>query len=126
MGALRRVRSFMVRKDGVKLLSVWMAIVVAALPVLTPSLFTASSWETSLFSEWEPPTARHGALLESLHKTRPHEAEPEGLWNRPESGGWSPCAHRTDKSLSPFVTNGYLQVFLEGGLNQQRMGLQRF
>lgn len=38
------------RKDGVKLLSMWMAMVVAALPVLTPSLFSASSWETSLFS----------------------------------------------------------------------------
>ena len=89
----------MVRKDGVKLLSAWMAIVLAALPVLTPSLFTASSWKTYLFfvsfsqihvknvhkcvdsrlvinlrsglQEWEPPTARHGALLESLHKTRP-------------------------------------------------------
>ena len=39
----------MVRKDGVKLLSAWMAIVLAALPILTPSLFTASSWKTSLF-----------------------------------------------------------------------------
>lgn len=50
MGIFRRARSFVGRKDGVKMLIVWMAVAVAALPVLTPSLFTASSWETSLFS----------------------------------------------------------------------------
>lgn len=98
-------------------------MLVAALPVLTPSLFSASSWETSLFSEWEPPTARHGALLDSLQKTRLHETEPEGLWDPPDSGGWKPCTRRRDESSLPAFTNGYLQVFLEGGLNQQRMGI---
>ena len=49
-GVVRRVTSFMVRKDGVRVLTMWAAMVVAALPVLTPSLFSASSWETSLFS----------------------------------------------------------------------------
>ncbi|KAG0615845.1 hypothetical protein M758_5G071200 [Ceratodon purpureus] len=122
-GVVRRVTSLMVRKDGVKLLTMWMAMVVAALPVLTPSLFSASSWETSLFSEWEPPTARHGALLDSLQKTRLLETEPEGLWDRPDSGGWMPCARREEESSRPAVSNGYLQVFLEGGLNQQRMGI---
>lgn len=122
MGIYRRVSS-MGRKDGVKLLSMWMAMVVAALPVLTPSLFSSSSWETSLFSEWEPPTARHGALLDALCNARPHETETEGLWDRPDSGGWMPCARRDDESSRPAASNGLLQVFLEGGLNQQRMGI---
>lgn len=122
MGTFRRIRS-MGRRDGVKMLSVWMAMVVTALPVLSPNLFPASSRETSLFSEWEPPTAKHEALLDSLRNARLYETEPEGLWDRPDSGGWMPCTRRRDESSRPDVSNGYLQVFLEGGLNQQRMGI---
>lgn len=122
--ALRRTVSRMARTGAGTLCSMWMAVVVVILPLIAPDLFPSSSWQTAIFSEWEPPTSRHAALLDSLDKTRLLEAEPEGLWDKPDNGGWEPCAHQQHNEPSlPTGTNGYLQVFLEGGLNQQRMGI---
>jgi hypothetical protein len=33
-----------------------------------------------------------------------HETEPKGLWDRPDSGGWTPCALRRDESCKLLVT----------------------
>ncbi|CAN1288491.1 O-fucosyltransferase 39, partial [Linum perenne] len=37
--------------------------------------------------------------------------------------GWKPCIRSTDSPSVPETSEGYLQVFLDGGLNQQRMGI---
>ncbi|KAJ7513623.1 hypothetical protein O6H91_23G007400 [Diphasiastrum complanatum] len=97
-------------------------LVVALLPLLSPRFFSPTPWETSLFSEWEPPKIRHSQLLNSLEHN--HVDKPGDVWSPLEIGAWKPCTEvDRSQSLPPENTVGYLQVFLEGGLNQQRMGI---
>ncbi|CAM6020826.1 unnamed protein product [Sphagnum balticum] len=113
----------MARRNGTTgCISLWSAALVLA-PLLFPNLFPAAIWRSSLFSEWEAPKARHAVLLNSLLTTRFNEREPENLWEPPDSEGWEPCTQPLSEPFLPVESNGYLQVFLEGGLNQQRMGI---
>ncbi|XP_056842183.1 O-fucosyltransferase 39 isoform X2 [Raphanus sativus] len=54
-------------------------------------------------------------------------ASPSGeqseLWRPMPDQGWSPCLDLGNSPSLPDKTEGYIQVFLDGGLNQQRMGI---
>lgn len=45
------------------------------------------------------------------------------LWSPLPHQGWKPCADPKETSSLPEKLQGYIQVFLDGGLNQQRMGV---
>ncbi|KAE8658672.1 MSCS-like 3 isoform 1 [Hibiscus syriacus] len=46
------------------------------------------------------------------------------LWSPLPNQGWKPCIDSADNPPSlPERSEGYIQVFLDGGLNQQRMGI---
>lgn len=77
----------------------------------------------SIFSEWNAPKARHPALLEAASKSRLMDKEPSDLWSPLPNQGWQPCTESLPLSIPYGKTRGYVQVFLEGGLNQQRMGI---
>lgn len=96
---------------------------VLLLPLLFPSLFTSFSHALpSALSEWNAPKPRHARLLWSaLGRQTPAEQEAE-LWKPSPNQGWKPCLHQDSTSALPEKSQGYLQVFLDGGLNQQRMG----
>lgn len=100
------------------------AVVVLFLPLLRPNLFSPlGNALPTLFSEWKAPKARHPALLESVIKSRLVENEPPDLWNPLPKQGWQPCPENFVSAKPHGKTQGYMQVFLEGGLNQQRMGI---
>ncbi|GLJ16872.1 hypothetical protein SUGI_0290910, partial [Cryptomeria japonica] len=104
--------------------SVFVGVAVLLLPLLRPHLFNPlGNAMPSLFSEWKAPKARYPALLEAVSKSRLLEGEPSDLWETLPNQGWQPCTERLTSSKPPGKTQGYLQVFLEGGLNQQRMGI---
>ncbi|KAH7441271.1 hypothetical protein KP509_03G031700 [Ceratopteris richardii] len=79
----------------------------------------------SLFSEWEAPKPVYGTLMEEILKARLEEEEPPDLWTPPsDSELWFPSID-TGPAMNSSAqnTSGYLQVFLEGGLNQQRIAI---
>ncbi|MFS7920201.1 putative GDP-fucose protein O-fucosyltransferase [Helianthus anomalus] len=45
------------------------------------------------------------------------------LWTPLVNQRWKPCIASTSTSSSVSDSSGYIQVFLDGGLNQQRMGI---
>ncbi|KAK9269821.1 hypothetical protein L1049_025394 [Liquidambar formosana] len=45
------------------------------------------------------------------------------LWSPLANHGWKPCVESTNIPSLPKKSQGYIQVFLDGGLNQQRMGI---
>ncbi|XP_073220482.1 O-fucosyltransferase 39 isoform X2 [Cicer arietinum] len=45
------------------------------------------------------------------------------IWTPLENQGWKPCDESRNKPTLPEKSEGYIQVFLDGGLNQQRMGI---
>ncbi|XP_024527971.1 O-fucosyltransferase 31 isoform X2 [Selaginella moellendorffii] len=109
-------------------LALWRSLgfLVVLLPLLRPDLLlrhSSPSW-MSLFSEWEAPSAQHSVLMASLAESNMNSSrsgESALLWHPPDNDGWAPCLRQSVGSISS--SNFYLQVFLEGGLNQQRMGV---
>ncbi|KAL2498936.1 O-fucosyltransferase family protein [Abeliophyllum distichum] len=95
---------------------------VLLLPFLFPSLFTSLSHASpSMLSEWNAPKPRHSRLLKSaLQRQTLNEQQ---LWMPLASQGWKTCAESDTTSTLPEKSQGYIQVFLDGGLNQQRMGI---
>ncbi|KAG6553813.1 hypothetical protein Mapa_004730 [Marchantia paleacea] len=107
---------------------VWNVITVLALfAVVTPifmCVHDAISWRSSFFGEWEVSKARHPRLVDAINVARLKDAEPEDLWYPPDYHGWKKCPTPLKSSSTlPEKSEGYLQVFLDGGLNQQRMGI---
>ncbi|KAL5755288.1 hypothetical protein ACOSP7_023508 [Xanthoceras sorbifolium] len=121
-------------------------LLVLLFPVLLPSLFSPLSHASpSMFSEWNAPKPRHLPLLKSalqnqkevntpkprhfsLYKSALQRQSPHGkqsdLWNPLFDQGWRPCVESAKApSALPQKSQGYIQVFLDGGLNQQRMGI---
>ncbi|KAG6533019.1 hypothetical protein ZIOFF_006879 [Zingiber officinale] len=45
------------------------------------------------------------------------------LWAPLAPQGWKPCIESSSTSSLSITSNGFIQVFLDGGLNQQRMGV---
>eukprot|EP00252_Welwitschia_mirabilis_P011363 TRINITY_DN25556_c0_g1_i1.p1 TRINITY_DN25556_c0_g1~~TRINITY_DN25556_c0_g1_i1.p1 ORF type:complete len:518 (-),score=91.13 TRINITY_DN25556_c0_g1_i1:201-1754(-) len=93
------------------------------LPLFQSSLFASlGNTMPSIFSEWNAPKARHPYLLDAVSKYRLTEKEPFDLWSPLPDQGWKPCSEKYIP-LHNENSQGFIQVFLEGGLNQQRMGI---
>lgn len=100
------------------------ALAVLILLLLFPALFAPFSYASpSLFSEWNAPKPRHLRLLKSALQRENSNEQQSDLWTPLANQGWTPCVDSTNGPPLPNESQGYLQVFLDGGLNQQRMGI---
>lgn len=100
------------------------AIFVVLLPNIFPNLFTPLSGAyPSLFSEWNAPRPKHFRLLKKALLHGISDQQQADLWTPLPKQGWKPCIHSTSVPSLPKKFEGYIQVFLDGGLNQQRMGI---
>ncbi|XP_059624142.1 O-fucosyltransferase 39-like [Cornus florida] len=99
-------------------------LLVLLLPIFFPTLFSPFSHASpSLFSEWNAPKPRHSRLLKSALQRETSNGLQSDLWIPLANQGWKPYAESTSATTLPSESNGYIQVFLDGGLNQQRMGI---
>lgn len=93
-------------------------------PVFLPSLFSPLCHASrSTFSEWNAPKPRHSRLIKSALQRETTNAQQSDLWIPLANQGWKPCVGSTKAPSLPGKSQGYIQVFLDGGLNQQRMGI---
>ncbi|GMI67959.1 hypothetical protein like AT5G65470 [Hibiscus trionum] len=94
-------------------------------PVFLLCLFTPFSHASpSKFSELNVLKPRHLPLLKSALQRESSNGEPSDLRAPLADQGWRPCLATVNApSALPQKSEGYLQVFLDGGLNQQRMGI---
>ncbi|KAE9613332.1 putative GDP-fucose protein O-fucosyltransferase [Lupinus albus] len=83
--------------------------------------FTHAS-SSSMYPEWNPIKPRHSRLLRSALQRETPTSQLSELWSPLEFQGWKPCVESRKPTL-PEKSEGYIQVFLDGGLNQQRMGI---
>ncbi|XP_052196162.1 O-fucosyltransferase 39-like [Diospyros lotus] len=99
-----------------------LGVLVLLLPVWLPSLFAPLSHASpSLFSEINAPKPRHLRLLKcALQRENGKQSD---LWTPLADQGWKPCVDSSNLLYLPHKSEGYIQVFLDGGLNQQRMGI---
>nr|AQX44112.1 hypothetical protein [Dendrobium officinale] len=104
--------------------AVYAALLVMLLPVFWPALFSPLGHASpSMFSEWNAPKPRHASLLKAaLISEIPNERKSE-LWAPLAPQGWKPCIPSASITGRPVKSSGFIQVFLDGGLNQQRMGI---
>ncbi|XP_042042872.1 O-fucosyltransferase 31-like isoform X1 [Salvia splendens] len=101
------------------------AALVLLLPLLLPSIFTPLSHAfPSLLSEWNAPKPRHSRLLKSALQRQSSDRQLADLWMPLPQQPLKRCARSDSTSTAlPEKSQGYIQVFLDGGLNQQRMGI---
>uniref|UniRef100_A0A7C9D4M4 O-fucosyltransferase family protein n=1 Tax=Opuntia streptacantha TaxID=393608 RepID=A0A7C9D4M4_OPUST len=102
----------------------FLGLFLLLLPVFSPDLFSPlGRTYPSLFSEWNAPKPKHLHLLQgALQWKTPFRRQLE-MWSPLPHQGWKPCADPEDTFPLPMKSQGYIQVFLDGGLNQQRMGV---
>ncbi|CAN6449488.1 unnamed protein product [Victoria cruziana] len=97
-------------------------LLVILLPVFWPQLFSPLGHALpSVFSEWRAPKPRHLPLIAGA-LNRPLNGEPD-LWSPMPDHGWRQCDEPQTTRSSDTQSQGLIQVFLDGGLNQQRMGI---
>lgn len=78
----------------------------------------------TLFSDWMSAKPRHPNLLKDALRSQAPNEEPSELWSPLPDQGWRPCMEEPQVHAKPEnKSQGYLQIFLDGGLNQQRMGI---
>lgn len=104
------------------------ALFVLLFPTFLPNLFgPLGRAAPSIFSEWNAPKPRHLHLLEAalVSQSLGSYVEHQGkVWSPLANQGWKLCPEEPKSALlSPKQSNGYIQVFLDGGLNQQKMGI---
>ncbi|KAL0873397.1 hypothetical protein Bca101_023102 [Brassica carinata] len=93
-------------------------------PIFSPNLFRPLGRASpSLFSEWNAPRPRHLRLLEGALDRHISIRQQVELWSPLPNQSWKPCTEPYRGSPLPEKSQGFLQVFLDGGLNQQRMGI---
>lgn len=90
--------------------------------VLSSILSVSADSSPNLFSEWMSAKPRHSNLLKYALTSETSPGEPSELWSPLPDQGWRPCGVNGG-AAKPANSSGYLQVFLDGGLNQQRMGI---
>ncbi|KAL8127517.1 hypothetical protein AgCh_014433 [Apium graveolens] len=79
---------------------------------------------SSMLSEVSAPKPRHKNLLKSAVHRQISNEQKSDLWMPLANQGWKPCVDSSTGPMpSPENSQGYLQLFLDGGLNQQRMGI---
>ncbi|KAH0457465.1 hypothetical protein IEQ34_012780 [Dendrobium chrysotoxum] len=73
--------------------------------------------------ELNAPKPRHASLLKgALNSEIPNERKSE-LWAPLAPQGWKPCILLASIIGRPVKSSGFIQVFLDEGLNQQRIGI---
>ncbi|XP_058081760.1 O-fucosyltransferase 31-like [Magnolia sinica] len=104
--------------------SAFLGLIVLLLPVFCPSLFSPLGHAyPSIFSEWNAPKPKHMPLLKGALQRQPLDEQQSNLWSPLTNQGWKPCIESANAPVLPKKSQGYVQVFLDGGLNQQRMGI---
>lgn len=99
-------------------------LLVLLFPVFFPTLFAPLSQASpSTFSEWNVPKPRHSRLLKSALQAKISYTQQSELWTSSGDQGWKQCVESSIVPTLPEKSTGYIQVFLDGGLNQQRMGI---
>ncbi|OVA10482.1 GDP-fucose protein O-fucosyltransferase [Macleaya cordata] len=99
-------------------------LLLLLLPVFFPNLFTPLGHASpSIFSEWNAPKPRHLPLLKGALQHQNKYGQHSDLWSPLAHQGWKPCIESAKTPVLPRKSRGYIQVFLDGGLNQQRMGI---
>ncbi|CAB4267285.1 unnamed protein product [Prunus armeniaca] len=100
-------------------------LLVVLFPAFFPNLFgPLGRASPSIFSEWNAPKARHLHLLNPALLLQSSVEQQSKLWSPLPNQGWKRCLEESKSlSLTPKGSTGYIQVFLDGGLNQQKMGL---
>ncbi|KAL4569267.1 hypothetical protein LXL04_024903 [Taraxacum kok-saghyz] len=76
-----------------------------------------------IMSELNGPKLRHSRLFKSALQHHVSDEQLSDLWTPLSNQGWKPFVESTVTSSSMPESSGYIQVFLDGGLNQQRMGI---
>ncbi|KAL6180086.1 hypothetical protein ACLB2K_046754 [Fragaria x ananassa] len=101
------------------------ALSLLLFPTFFPSLFgPLGRASPSIFSEWNAPKPRHLHLLEAALSTQSSVEHQIKVWAPLGNQGWKHCPEEPKSASStPKGSNGYIQVFLDGGLNQQKMGI---
>ncbi|KAG4931276.1 hypothetical protein JHK84_048268 [Glycine max] len=79
---------------------------------------TRSSTHHDEARELNPIKPRHSRLLRSVPTSQLSE-----LWSPLESQGWKPYVESNKPTALLEKLEGYIQVFLDGGLNQQKLGI---
>ncbi|XP_062097619.1 O-fucosyltransferase 31-like isoform X1 [Humulus lupulus] len=103
------------------------AALLLLLPAFSPNLFAPLGRAfPSIFSEWNAPKPMHFHLLKAALHLPISLQQQRSLWSPLAHQGWRPCLdveEPKDVPLSSKKSQGYIQVFLDGGLNQQKMGI---
>ncbi|XP_074569591.1 O-fucosyltransferase 31-like isoform X1 [Curcuma longa] len=100
------------------------ASLLLLIPSFFPSLFSPLGRTfPSIFSEWNAPQPKHLSLLKGALQHRTSIDKKSELWAPLAPQGWKPCIQSLSTSSLPSKLNGFIQVFLDGGLNQQRMAI---
>ncbi|XP_076940309.1 O-fucosyltransferase 39-like isoform X1 [Bidens hawaiensis] len=89
------------------------------LPLVAPSNHASSP----TLSDSNASKLRHSRLFKSALQHQATNEQLSDLWTPLSNQGWKPFAESTSASSSLPESTGFIQVFLDGGLNQQRMGI---
>ncbi|XP_054809633.1 O-fucosyltransferase 39 isoform X1 [Prosopis cineraria] len=85
--------------------------------------FSLACASPSLNQELGAIKPRHSRLLRSAVQRETSAPQLSNLWSPLESQGWKTCVKPSNVPSLPEKSEGFIQVFLDGGLNQQRMGI---
>ncbi|CAH1413934.1 unnamed protein product [Lactuca virosa] len=96
------------------------ALLFIILSVFAPLGHGSSS---PILSELNGPKLRHSRLFKSALQHQVSDEQLSDLWAPLSNQGWKPFVESTVTSSSMPESSGFIQVFLDGGLNQQRMGI---
>ncbi|KAL3524923.1 hypothetical protein ACH5RR_013295 [Cinchona calisaya] len=100
------------------------SIFVLLLPIFFASIFTPLSHSSpAILSESNLPKPRHSRLFKGALQRESSFEQLSELWMPLPDQGWNTCKDFGMASRLPETSEGYIQVFLDGGLNQQRMGI---
>ncbi|KAI4314416.1 hypothetical protein L6164_027328 [Bauhinia variegata] len=93
-------------------------------PVLLLTLFfPLGHAQSSMSPEFSIIKPRHSRLLKSALQRETSAFLLSDPWAPLENQGWRSCVESRNGPALPEKSEGYIQVFLDGGLNQQRMGI---